>query len=193
VLSQFQKPLALDTIWIILATLVIGIVLPDIWLKIRRSIRKKLVVKDLPDVIDLLSLCVNAGLDFSLAVNWVVEKSKRTPLVEELELFLLETRMGKSRRRALQDMSKRFNLPEVSSFTRALIQAERLGTPVESALNILSEEMRDFRFRRGEQLALQAPIKMLFPLIFCIMPVVAIIVAGPIFLQFMGGGIQLFK
>lgn len=166
---------------------------PDIWLKMHIRKRQRMILKALPDAVDLLSLCVNAGLDFSVAVKWVVDKSEPNPLVEELGLLLMETRVGKPRRQALQDMARRVDLPEVYSFSRALIQAERLGTPVESALNLLSEEVRDTRFRRGERLALQAPIKMLFPLIFFIMPVVGIIVGGPVLLQFLQGGIAITK
>lgn len=181
-----------DLIWLGVFTLA-SVIGPDFWLKIRIANRQKLVLKTLPDVIDLLSLCVNAGLDFGVAVKWVVDKSKPTPLIEELGLFLLETKVGKPRRQALGDMAKRIDLPEVHSFTRALIQAERLGTPVESALSLLSEDVREMRFRRGERLALQAPIKMLFPLIFFIMPVVGIVVGGPVLLQFLQGGIPGFK
>ena len=176
-----------ELIWMVVL-LALSLVGPDFWLKIRIKKRQKLIVKELPDVIDLLTLCVNAGLDFSVAVKWVVEKSRQSPIIDELGLLLFETKMGKSRRQALKDMARRIDLPEVNSFSRALIQAERLGTPVESALVILSEEVRDFRFRRGERIALTAPVKMLFPLIFFIMPVVAIIVGGPILLQFLEGG-----
>lgn len=174
-------------IWMVVF-LALSLIGPDLWLKLRIKKRQKEIVRLLPDVIDLLTLCVNAGLDFSVAVKWVVDKSKPSPLIEELGLLLLETKMGKSRRQALKDMSRRIDLPEVNSFSRALIQAERLGTPVETALTILAEEVRDFRFRRGERIALQAPIKMLFPLIFFIMPVVAVIVGGPVLLQFLQGG-----
>lgn len=193
-LVLFFKPLFLgrQLIWLIVF-IAASFLLPDMWLKMRLGKRQKMVIRALPDAIDLLSLCVNAGLDFSLAVKWVVDKSKPSPLIEELELLLLETKVGKSRKQALQDMARRISLPEVHSFSRALIQAERLGTPVESALTILSEEMRDYRFRAGERLALQAPIKLLFPLIFFIMPVVGIIVGGPVLLQFMQGGIPGFK
>lgn len=166
---------------------------PDIWLKMHIAKRQRMILKALPDVVDLLSLCVNAGLNFSMAVKWVVDKSEPNPLVEELGLLLMETKVGKPRHQALQDMARRMDLPEVYSFSRALIQSERLGTPIGSALNILSEEVRDSRFRRGERLALQAPIKMLFPLIFFIMPVVGIIVGGPVLLQFLQGGIPGIK
>jgi len=81
------------------------------------------------------------------------------------------------------------NVPEVSSFVQTLVQAERMGTPVSEAFTILSEDARLQRFHRGERIALQAPIKILIPLIFCILPVIGIVVGGPIFLQFMQGGV----
>jgi tight adherence protein C len=165
----------------------------DFWLRARIGKRRRRVVVALPDVVDLLSLCVNAGLDFGTAIRWIVDKSRPTPVVDELKLLLFEISVGKTHRQALEDMAKRLDVPEVHSFSRTLIQAERLGSPVGAALNILSEEMREYTFRRREKQALQAPIKMLFPLVFFIMPVVLLIVGGPIMLQFMQGGFQLFK
>jgi pilus assembly protein TadC len=165
-----------------------GIVLPRFWLSIRAAGRKKRILRTLPDAVDLVAMCVNAGLDFSLAVKWVVDKSKPGPLVDEFSYFLLETKVGKTRRQALKDMAKRVELPEMNSFTRALTQAERLGAPIESALNRLADDIRDMRFRRAEKEALLAPLKMLVPLIFFIMPVVAITVGGPVILQFLSTG-----
>lgn len=165
-----------------------GLFIPRVWLNIRAATRKKKILKTLPDAVDLVAMCVNAGLDFSLAVKWVVDKSKPGPLTEEFTQFLLETKIGKSRRQALKDMAKRVELPEMNSFTRALTQAERLGAPIESALNRLADDIRDMRFRRAEKEALLAPLKMLIPLIFFIMPVVAIVVGGPVILQFLSTG-----
>ncbi|MCM8792473.1 MAG: type II secretion system F family protein [Candidatus Omnitrophica bacterium] len=181
-----------DILWLMV---VAGLtyLIPDLWLNMRLKARQREIIKALPDVIDLLSLCVNAGLDFSLAVKWVVDKSKSNPLIEELKLFLWETKMGKSRRQAFEDMAKRVNLPEIQSFTRTLILADRLGTSMDSALSILSEDARDYRFRRAERLALQAPIKMLIPLIFFILPTVLVIVGGPILLEFLQGGIPTMR
>ena len=90
---------------------------------------------------------------------------------------------------ALKDMARRLDIPEVSSFVQALVQAERMGTPVSETFGIISEDTRLQRFRRGERIALQAPIKILFPLIFCILPVIGIIVGGPVILQFLQGGV----
>ena len=133
---------------------------------------------------DLLALCVNAGLDFMLSLKWVVEKSPPSVMVDQLNTILQEINVGKTRRDALRDLSKRFDLPDLSTFTRTLIMADKMGTSMTDALNALSIDMRYARFRRGEAMALKAPIKLLFPLIFCIFPVVGILVMGPILLNF---------
>ena len=122
-------------------------------------------------------------------VEWAIQRAKPSPLVKELSIVINEIKVGKSRQEALKSMSRRLNLPEVFSFVNTLVAADRMGTPVYDVLNSLGEETRRQRFQRGERLALQAPIKMLFPLIFFILPVVAIIVGGPILLQFLKGGL----
>lgn len=175
---------------LLILTVMIGFVLPDIWLRGKVRIYKETIVKLLPDAVDLLSLCVSSGLDFMLAIKWVVEKSDPSVLKDELTIVLQEIQMGMPRKDALNEMAKRLQIPDVSSFVRTVIQTERMGTSVAEALKILSEEARLQRFRRGERMALQAPIKMLIPLIFCILPVVFIIVAAPVFLQFTQSGIK---
>ena len=86
-------------------------------------------------------------------------------------------------------MSQKLKIPDISSFTRTLIQAERMGTPVSEAFSILAEDVRLRRFQRGERIALVAPLKILIPLIFCILPVIGIVIGGPILLEFMQGGL----
>ncbi|MDP8265170.1 MAG: type II secretion system F family protein [Candidatus Aceula lacicola] len=164
-----------------------GYYLPKFWLKIKIKKVKNAIIRDLPDTIDLLSLCVNAGLDFLLALKWVIEKSVPSILIDEMRHVLQEVHVGKPRRDALTDFANKYQIPDLSTFTRALVQADRMGTSVADALNIISEDMRLSRFRRGEQIALKAPLKMLFPLLFCIFPVVGILVAAPVLLQFMQG------
>ena len=161
-----------------------GYMLPEFWLKGKIKKVKAAIVKELPDSIDLLGLCVNAGLDFMLALKWVVEKSPPSIMVNELNTVLQEINVGKTRRDAIKDLAARYELPDLSTFARTLIQADKMGTSVTDALNILSEDMRLARFRRGEQLALKAPLKMLVPLLLFIFPVVGILVAGPILLDF---------
>jgi len=161
-----------------------GYMLPEWWLRGKIKTVKGSLIKELPDAIDLLGLCVNAGLDFMLALKWVVEKSPPSVMTNELNILLQEINVGKTRRDALKDLASKYNLPDLSSFSRTLIQADKMGTSVSDALNLLSEDMRLARFRRGEQMAMKAPMKLLVPLLLFIFPVVGILVAGPIFLQF---------
>lgn len=164
--------------------LAFGYLLPDFWLKSRIKKIKESLVKDLPDTVDLLALCVNAGLDFMMALKYLIEKSRPTMIMNELAIMMQEINVGKPRREALRSFAKKYELPDISTFARTLIQADRMGTSVSEALNILSEDMRETRFRRGEAMALKAPLKMLLPLLLFIFPVVGILVAGPIFLEF---------
>ncbi|MCK9614630.1 MAG: type II secretion system F family protein [Candidatus Omnitrophica bacterium] len=175
-------------LWLSIAA-VIGLMFPDIILNSRVKKRKYSIVRILPETIDLLGLCVGAGLDFMAAVRWVVDKVKPNPMIEELVLVLKEINVGKPRVEALRDMAKRLDIPDVTSFVRTLIQADRMGTPVEEAFRILSEDSRMRRFHRGERQAMKAPLKMLIPLIFCILPVILIIVAGPILIRFIKEGL----
>jgi tight adherence protein C len=162
-----------------------GYFLPEVWLKGRAAKIRDSILRDLPDTVDLLGLCVNAGLDFMMALKYVVEKSAPSVIIEELRAMMQEINVGKPRRDALRDMARKYELPDLSTFARTLIQADRMGTSVTEALNILSEDMREARFRRGEAMALKAPLKMLIPLLLCIFPVVAILVAGPVILDFL--------
>ena len=173
----------------LLVALGLGWIVPDIWVNTKSTQRKHKIALLLPETIDLLGLCVEAGLDFVIAINWLIEKIPSNPLVEEFSFVSEEIRWGKSRSQALKDMSRRLNIPEVSSFVQTLVQSERMGTPVAESFSILSEDMRLQRFHRGERFAMQAPIKILIPLIFFILPVIAIVIGGPIFLQFMEGGL----
>ncbi|MGE0267842.1 MAG: type II secretion system F family protein [Candidatus Omnitrophota bacterium] len=162
----------------------VGYLLPEMLIRGKIKKVKAIIVKELPDAIDLLGLCVNAGLDFMLSLKWVVEKSPPSVMIDELNVVLQEINVGKTRRDAIKDLAARYELPDLSTFSRTLIQADKMGTSVTEALNILSEDMRLARYRRGEQLALKAPMKMLVPLLLFIFPVVGILVAGPILLDF---------
>ena len=175
-------------IFIIIVALIIFFI-PDIILKSKVKARKESIVRVLPETVDLLSLCVSAGLDFMASVRWITAKAYSNPMIEELKSLLEEIRVGRSKVEALKGMSKRLNIPEVSSFVRNLIQAERMGTPVEETFQIISDDVRMRRSYRGKREAMKSSIKMLIPLIIFILPVILIIVAGPILLDFMKGGI----
>jgi tight adherence protein C len=166
----------------------IGFILPDMWLNGQIKKRKNQILKDLPYIIDLLNICVGAGLDFMVAVNHVIHEFRSCAMVDELKTMVKEMQMGVSRRDSLKNLSARVECPEMNSFVRTLLQADRMGTPMTNALKMHAEELRAMRFQRGEEMALKAPIKLLFPLMAFILPVVLIIVAGPILIQFTQGG-----
>jgi len=171
--------------------LFVGYIFPDFWLKKKVQTRQRQIGRDLPAVIDLLTLCVGAGLNFMLAIDRVVKDFKKCPLTEELSLAWQEIQMGRTRQEALKGFADRVGMPETSSFVRTLVQADRMGAPMGDALKIQADEVRMRRFLRGEELALKAPIKLLIPLLFFILPVVLIVVGGPVILQFLkGGGMQ---
>lgn len=177
-------------LWI-LGLVAVGFVIPNVWLRNRVKARQNAITRALPSVLDLLNLATGAGLDFMVAVKKVVERSSPGPLVDELSQVWQETSMGKSRQDALRNLARRVNLPQISSFVRTLVQADKMGTGITEALRMQSEEVLNWRFQRGETAALKAPIKMLLPLLLFILPVVLIIVAGPILLQFLKGDFSL--
>lgn len=166
----------------------LGFFLPDLHLKNIVRKRKTEVIKYLPDTIDLLSLCVSGGLDFVTGLKWVIERSKPSALIDEFYTVFQELEMGRSRQEAFRNMGKRLELPEVYSFVRTVIQADKMGVSVGEILTVLSDEVRRQRFQRGERLALKAPIKMLFPLIVFILPVIGVIVGAPVMMQFIQQG-----
>jgi len=169
---------------------ILGFFAPSLWLNNAAKARQNKVNKDLPLVVDILALCVSAGSDFMLAISRVVRDFKPGPITEELSLVLQQVNMGKPRADALKQLAWRLDMPEIYSFVRVLLQAERMGTPIADALKILSEDVRIRRFQRGEAQALKAPLKLLIPLIFFILPVVFIIIAGPILIRFLKSGLQ---
>ncbi|HDZ76680.1 MAG TPA: type II secretion system F family protein [Candidatus Omnitrophica bacterium] len=172
----------------IFITVLMGFLYPDMWLRKKISARHKSIIRDLPNVIDLLHLCVNAGLDFMLAVNRVIKDFKPCPLRDELSEVWRESQIGRSRKQALQNLVWRVNLVDITSFVRTLIQTDKMGAPMGEALEIQAEELRMRRFQRGEAMAFKAPVKLLFPLLVFILPVVLVIVGGPVILQFVRGG-----
>lgn len=175
---------------IILVLVAVGYSIMDMWLKRKVKKRQFEIAKDLPNLIDLLSLCVGGGLNFMVALVRITKDFKPSPLKNELEEMLHEGHIGKSKQESLRNFAYRVDMPEVYSFVRTMVQADKMGTPVQNALQIQAEEIRLSRFQRGEEQALKAPIKLLIPLMFFILPVVLIIVGGPILLQFLRGGIK---
>ena len=169
----------------------LGFMLPSIWLGGRVRKRQEAVQRALPDAIDLLTVCVEAGAGFDAALAKVVTKWSG-PLTGEFERLLADLRMGRTRRDALRDLADRTGVLDVQSFVSALIQADQLGVGLIKVLRIQADQMRQRRRIRAEEQAQRAPVKMLFPLIFLIFPSVYIIILGPAALSLMktfsGGG-----
>lgn len=176
-----------NLIYLLLALLV-GFYFPNYWLKEKINIRHKIVFRSLPDALDLLTLCVEAGLDFGSAVNKLVERGEKGPLEDEFFNMQQEIRMGKSRVDALRDMAQRIDHAALTQVVNSLIQAIQLGGSLASILRTQSDQMRTQRFLLAEKLAAEAPIKLLFPLLFFIFPTIFIILFGPIALMFLKGG-----
>jgi tight adherence protein C len=156
----------------------LGFVLPDFWLGRHVADRKKRILRAVPDTLDLLTISVRAGLGFDGALAKVVEKTSG-PLADEFRRVLAEVRMGKARRDALRDVVSRTDVPALTNFIGAIIQAEQLGVAISKVLQIQSEQLRIERRQRAEELAAKAPIKMLFPLVGCIFPSMFIVILGP--------------
>ncbi|MEI6165877.1 MAG: type II secretion system F family protein [bacterium] len=156
---------------------------PGLWLRSVLADRQSRIQKSLPFVMDLLTLSVEAGLDFMSAMQRIVSKGKVDALEEEFLRVLREIQLGKTRRNALRDMSERVDQKDLRSVLNSLVQADELGVGIASILRIQSDQIRQRRFERAEKLANEAPVKMLFPLIAFIFPAVFLVLLGPIVLQ----------
>ena len=175
-----------------LVALGIGFLVPEFWLGGRIKARQKLILRMIPDTLDLLTISVRAGLGFDAALAKVVEKLPG-PLTDEFRRALAEVRVGKARREALRDMIPRTNVQPLSNFIGAIIQAETLGVSISKVLQVQSEQLRIERRQRAEEQAARAPIKMLFPLVGCIFPSLFIVILGPAFIsiiQTMSSGVM---
>ncbi|MEE9508254.1 MAG: type II secretion system F family protein [Anaerolineales bacterium] len=156
----------------------IGFIFPDMWLSGRMRGRQKMIFRAMPDALDLLTICVEAGLGFDAAMSRVHEKWVND-LGLELGRVIQEIRLGKLRRDALRDMSDRLGVPEMTSFVAAVIQSEQLGVSMAKVLRIQSDQMRVRRRQMAEEEAHRAPIKMVFPIALLIFPSIMLILLGP--------------
>ena len=162
-------------------------VLPLFWLRSAVKRRHASILKALPFVLDLLTLSVEAGMDFISALQRNCRSRRLDPLNEELLRMTKEIQVGSSRREALANMAARVGQGDLKSLALALIQADELGVSIGTMLRIQSEQLRSQRFDRAEKLAAEAPVKMLGPLMLCIFPAVFIVLLGPIISQAMKG------
>lgn len=175
-------------LWAIALVIIVGYFYPDLWIRGTTKARQKKIRNSLPFVVDLLCLSTEAGLDFVASIARVVEKATPGPLVEELEQFLNETRVGITRRDALTNLAWRIDMLEVAQFCGMLRSAEEMGASIAPVLRAQSEQIRLDRFIRAEKAGQQASQKILLPLIFFILPAVFIMIFGPIAVKFFTQG-----
>lgn len=177
-----------QSIIFIIAGLGLGFFLPLIWLTMKIRKRQHEMLRALPDALDLLTISVEAGLGFDAAMSKVAEKSDNE-LSRAFARVNAEIRLGKLRREALRDLANRAGVQDISNFIAAVIQADQLGVSLSKVLRVQSEQMRVRRRQRAEELAAQAPIKMLFPLVFLVFPSIFIVLLGPAMIQIQKVGI----
>ena len=168
----------------IMGGLICGYMLLHIFLKVNISNRQAAIERELPDVLDLLVISIEAGLGFDAALQRVVQKSKG-PLAQEFNQCLQEMRMGKTRKESLRDLALRNEAGDLSTFVGAIIQADQLGVSIGNVLRTQSDQMRVKRKQRVEEKAMKAPVKMLIPMVLFIFPTIFLILLGPSVLQMM--------
>jgi tight adherence protein C len=176
-------PLA-NRLLLIAAIAGLGYYLPNFWLNWRTGRRKHDLLRALPDGLDMLNVCVGAGLGFDAALSRVGE-IWHTPLADEFNRVVAETRLGKPRRQALLDFASRTEVLEIENFVATIVQADQLGVSIAKVLRSQAEQMRIVRRQRAEELARQATIKLLFPMVFLIFPALLAVLLGPAVPQLM--------
>jgi tight adherence protein C len=171
------------------AGLFFGFFYPVIWLSDRLKIRKSEVLKTLPFFLDIITLCVEAGLNLQGSIGQAVSKGPKGVLRDELQRVLRDIRAGKTRADSLRSMAERLKEGSITSFCSAIIQAESMGMSLGPVLRAQADQRRSERFLRAEKLAMEAPVKMLFPLIAFIFPCTFIVLFFPIVMKFMNSGL----
>ncbi|MCD6311371.1 MAG: type II secretion system F family protein [Elusimicrobia bacterium] len=173
--------------WVILLLmLILGALIPPMVINSKIKKRRMLLFKGLPDALDILTLLVEAGLDFGAAFNILIENEKGE-LIDEFYLAQQEIKLGKNRLAALTDMAKRVNYRPLSSVVNALVQSMQTGATIGPTIRALSDQFRGERALLAEKMGQEAPMKMMMPLILLIFPTIFIIIFGPIVLSFLSG------
>lgn len=170
--------------WMILAP-VLGYLFPLVWLSDSRKRRQKEVIRALPVYLDFITMAVEAGLNLTGALQQAMTKGPKGALRNEFAIVLRDLRAGITRADALRRMAERVDVQDVTGFVNAMIQAERMGASMAATLRLQSEQRRNERFQRAEKMAMQAPVKLIFPLIVFIFPVTFIVLGFPIVMKFL--------
>ncbi len=175
---SLRGPAPLGSIFLAAIAGLIGFMLPDFWLRSRVRQRKAEIKRALPDALDMLTICVDAGAGLDSAMLKISEKWKNA-IAAEFGKVVAEIRIGKARKEALLSMAERTGVPEVASFVAVLLQADQFGLSIANVLHNQSEQLRVRRWQRAEEEARKVPIKLLFPLIFLIFPALLAVTVGP--------------
>ena len=159
--------------------------LPDLWLRVKTARRRDRIVKAFPDALDLLVVCVEAGMGLDAAIHRVGEELglSHPELSDELKFLNLELRTGKSRHTALRNLAERTGVDDVNSLVTLLIQTDRFGTSVAQALRVFSDSFRTARYQKAEEIAAKIGTKLIFPLVLFIFPSMLIVMLGPVAIQ----------
>jgi tight adherence protein C len=176
------KSMALTSLTILtVGVAVVGFYIPNLWLQFKVSKRREQMLEGFPDALDLMVVCVEAGMGIDAVIQRVGSEMKmRNKVVsEEFHYLSLELRAGKSRADAMRNLAMRANLEDVSSLVTLLIQTDRFGTSVSQALRVHSTSMRTKRYQRAEEMAAKLPVKLVFPLICFIFPALFVVIVGP--------------
>jgi tight adherence protein C len=196
-LQIFMAAILPPTVWMCLTVMgksfplaiiispLLGFMFPNVWLADTRKRRELAVIRSMPVYLDFITMCVEAGLNLSGALAQAMEKAPPGPLRNEFSIVLRDLRAGLTRADALRRMSDRLDITEVTSFVSAVVQAEKMGASLATVLRVQAEQRRNERFQRAEKLAMEAPIKLVGPLILFIFPVTFIVLAFPIVMKFM--------
>jgi tight adherence protein C len=166
---------------------ILGFLLPTYWLRYKLKQRKTRIFHDLPDVLDLMMVCVESGISMDASMIKVCEDPlfEESPLITEMKITLQETRAGKPRVEALRDLGERPMESDLKSFAAMLVQTERLGTSLVQSMRVHSDSLRTIRRQRAEETAAKIAIKLLFPLAFFIFPALLVVILGPAYLRIM--------
>jgi len=167
----------------------IGYFYPDLWLTERRKKRQRLVIKDLPVFLDFVVMTVEAGMNITGGIEQATQKGPPGPLSQEFTRLLRDLRSGLARSEALRRMADRMDMSPISSFTGTLIQADRVGASLGPTLRAQAAQRREERFLRAEKLALEAPVKMMLPLVMFFFPLVFLVLGYFIYLRMKQEGI----
>ncbi len=166
----------------------VGAILPELWMKDARFKRDSELVRTLPEYLEYISMCVDAGLNFSGALKQAVEKGPKGAMRNEFRIVLRDISSGQTRADALTRLEQRVDISDISVFVRAIIQAERMGSSMKDTLLIQADQRLNERFQRAEKMAMEAPVKLVIPLVVFIFPLTFVILLFPIVIKFMEQG-----